>query len=168
MKDNSIKLEYEACQWIRGKLELIEKTLLTKVGKESEKWAAKRSKIAKFESYVEAQEAYGYGSITEDELNMAYEFFEGKESIQPENKYTIALSIVRREIQSIKTTCAHLEYEMMTPEQRKEADRKALLAQQKNQEYRHSLDAMVYAARAGKEFGKPFSEGHENGHSKEA
>lgn len=160
--------ELDACRWLSGKLSIIEASLQKKIEKDLDLWKAKCAKVAKFTCYAEALEAYAHEVITEQELIIAHAHFYDAVIPPPETKYTVAMSMVHREIESLGHTCDLMEYEMLPPEQRKEADRKALLAQQKNQEYRHSLDAMVYAVRASKAFGKPFSEGHENGHSKEA
>jgi len=114
--------ELDACRWLSGKLSIIEASLQKKIEKDLDIWKAKCAKVAKFTSYAEALEAYSHEVITEQELGIAHAHFYDAVITPPETKYTVAMSMVRREIESLGHTCDLMEYEMLPPEEKAKVD----------------------------------------------
>lgn len=116
-----IKLEIRARQELIKRLEHPMKLLTVAAAKEEQKRKERIEHLTEYKSYREAQDAYGWDIITEEEFDQIVKVLEeGTEAIEKESTpVEVALELLRRFIGSLNYERASFEFDLL-PEAEKE------------------------------------------------
>ena len=127
---NATKIELKSRKILLKKFESVLKSLNKQGEIAKQKRAEKIRSLREYKTFGEAQEAYGWELISEEEFRDIVEFIEKGDS-QIENDlspHEIAADIVRGYIRIIRSDISSLEFDLLPPE---EQDRQRDLAYQR-------------------------------------
>jgi len=86
--------------------------------KEEDQRAKQAIMLSEYESVEDAQEAYGYGHITEAEYDLITDIFEGAENAERLTPVSLALKILMEFMGQMQREIRSIEWEMLSPEER--------------------------------------------------
>lgn len=111
MSDKLTKLEIAGLEILGKRLKSIESSIGLRCAQDAEKWHNRQQHLAGFEDIESAQDAYGYGDITADELRA---ITEGLTASEPKTKYTIAHDAVCEFIASLDKELRDLRWSLLS------------------------------------------------------
>ena len=77
--------------------------------------------LSEYKSYYDAQEAYGFGAITEDEFDAIVDFLENSEQLKEQKSVEEhAANILADFVNGLSREIAGLEFELLPPKKQKE------------------------------------------------
>lgn len=89
--------------------------------KKKQERIARIEELSTYKSYYEAQEAYGFGMITEEEFDEIVEFLENNEELKQQTSVEEhAANILGEFVNGLSREIAGLEFELLPPEKQKE------------------------------------------------
>lgn len=114
----SIRVEIKARKLVIKKLATAISALQKTADRQKAEKTAKREKLLEYKTYNEAQDAYGYGFITEEEFDEIVEFLEKSQQIVDEpTAEELALKILLNWRHHMGLEIANLEFEMLPKEE---------------------------------------------------
>ncbi|GEM_PF-957993 len=114
----SIRVEIKARKLVIKKLATAISALQKTADRQKAEKAAKREKLLEYKTYGEAQDAYGYGVITEEEFDEIVEFLEKSQQIVDEpTAEELAFKILLNWRHHMGLEIANLEFEMLPKEE---------------------------------------------------
>ena len=114
----SIRVEIKARKLVIKKLATAISVLQKTADRQKAEKTAKREKLLEYKTYNEAQDAYGYGFITEEEFDEIVEFLEKSQQIVDEpTAEELALKILLNWRHHMGLEIANLEFEMLPKEE---------------------------------------------------
>ena len=114
----SIRVEIKARKLVIKKLATAISALQKTADRQKAEKTAKREKLLEYKTYNEAQDAYGYGFITEEEFDEIVEFLEKSQQIVDEpTAEELALKILLNWRHHMGLEIANLEFEMRPKEE---------------------------------------------------
>lgn len=114
----SIRVEIKARKLVIKKLATAISALQKTADRKKAEKTAKREKLLEYKTYNEAQDAYGYGFITEEEFDEIVEFLEKSQAIVDEpTAEELALKILLNWRHHMGLEIANLEFEMLPKEE---------------------------------------------------
>lgn len=114
----SIRMEIKARKLVIKKLATAISALQKTADRQKAEKTAKREKLLEYKTYNEAQDAYGYGFITEEEFDEIVEFLEKSQQIVDEpTAEELALKILLNWRHHMGLEIANLEFEMLPKEE---------------------------------------------------
>lgn len=114
----SIRVEIKARKLVIKKLVTAISALQKTADRQKAEKTAKREKLLEYKTYNEAQDAYGYGFITEEEFDEIVEFLEKSQQIVDEpTAEELALKILLNWRHHMGLEIANLEFEMLPKEE---------------------------------------------------
>lgn len=114
----SIRVEIKARKLVIKKLATAISALQKTADRQKAEKTAKREKLLEYKTYNEAQDAYGYGFITEEEFDEIVEFLEKSQAIVDEpTAEELALKILLSWRHHMGLEIANLEFEMLPKEE---------------------------------------------------
>lgn len=114
----SIRVEIKARKLVIKKLATAISALQKTADRQKAEKTAKREKLLEYKTYNEAQDAYGYGFITEEEFDEIVEFLEKSQAIVDEpTAEELALKILLNWRHHMGLEIANLEFEMLPKEE---------------------------------------------------
>lgn len=114
----SIRVEIKARKLVIKKLATAISALQKTADRQKAEKTAKREKLLEYKTYNEAQDAYGYGFITEEEFDEIAEFLEKSQQIVDEpTAEELALKILLNWRHHMGLEIAELEFEMLPKEE---------------------------------------------------
>jgi hypothetical protein len=99
------------------------KLLQAAQGNETQKAIEKTSKLVKFDSYEDAQEAYGYGDITMDELDRIKDMFDGAENKPEQTSIGAATDELFHIISRLRSDVRSFEWTLLPDEEKERIER---------------------------------------------
>lgn len=118
--NEEIKLELKAVKKVITRLESSYKEYTKK---HEERAAALKKLIDEYATAEEAQDAYGWGFITEDQYDLIREAFsEQDKAMDAPTEFSVSAKIIGSFIKELKDSARFMEYELMTPEQKLKHD----------------------------------------------
>lgn len=114
----SIRVEIKARKLVIKKLATAISALQKTADRQKAEKTAKREKLLEYKTYNEAQDAYGYGFITEEEFDEIVEYLEKSQEIVDEpTAEELALKILLNWRHHMGLEIANLEFEMLPKEE---------------------------------------------------
>ena len=114
----SIRVEIKARKLIIKKLGTAISALQKTADRQKAEKTAKRDKLLEYKTYNEAQDAYGYGFITEEEFDEIVEFLEKSQEIVDEpTAEEIALNTLLNWKNHMGAEIANLEFDLLPKEE---------------------------------------------------
>lgn len=139
MKTKTDKTELAALKKICGHLETV-----------AEKYAAKHAEIVNanmallqsgdYTTEQDIMEAYGWNAITEEEKDTLLAALEsGKEAANVDTVWSVAARILRKDVSGYKAEISEIEYQLMSPAEKKKYDEANAKFQAEQEERRKRL-----------------------------
>lgn len=114
----SLRTEIKARKIIIKKLETAISALQKTADRQKAEKEAERAKLLEYKTYTEAQDAYGWGLITEEEFDRIVEFLESSQKVVDEpTAEEIAVKVLMNWQQHMRSEIAGLEFEMLPKEE---------------------------------------------------
>ena len=130
---DAIKLELAGLRYLYKRLQPLLKNLQSGVAQEDQKRKEHFESLCEYKTVEDAQEAYGYQEITNDELYEIMDMLEfGEDEMQKVvTKRTVALCILQDFLRQLEKNALEFEYEQLT-----DAEKAARAERQKQWEQR--------------------------------
>ena len=114
----SLRTEIRARKMIIKKLETAINALQKTADRQKAEKEAERAKLLEYKTYTEAQDAYGWGLITEEEFDRIVEFLESSQKVVDEpTAEDIAVKVLLNWQYHMGSEIAGLEFEMLPKEE---------------------------------------------------
>lgn len=129
---NEIKLELKAAKYVRDRIKTISSHARKRKDDKLKETEMRAQELTQYQSVEEAQEAYGWGYITEQEYNHIVDLFEGREGkVNDIDVDDMILNWTHRFLDQLNSSINEYEYLLMTPEE-----------QEKYQQSRREIEEM--------------------------
>jgi len=114
----SLRTEIKARKIIIKKLETAINALQKTADRQKAEKEAERAKLLEYKTYTEAQDAYGWGLITEEEFDRIVEFLESSQEVVDEpTAEDIAVKVLLNWQHHMGSEIANIEFEMLPKEE---------------------------------------------------
>lgn len=129
---NEIKLELKAAKYVRDRIKTISSHARKRKDGKLKETERRAQELTQYQSVEEAQEAYGWGYITEEEYERIIDLFEGREGkVNDIDVDDMILNWTHRFLDQLNSSINEYEYLLMTPEE-----------QEKYQQSRREIEEM--------------------------
>ena len=140
----SLRIEIKARKLIIKKLETAINALQKTADRQKAEKQAEREKMLAYKSYNEAQDAYGWGLITEEEFDAIVEFLESSQEIVDEpTAEEIAVKTLMNWQHHMGAEIANLEFELLPKEEQSRILDKNLEILRKREERRKEREKQL-------------------------
>ena len=114
----SLRVEIKSRKLIIKKLETAISALKKTADRQKAEREAEREKMLEYKSYAEAQDAYGWGLITEEEFDKIVEFLESsQEAVDEPTAEEIAIKVLMNWQQHMGAEIANIEFNLLPKEE---------------------------------------------------
>ena len=139
----SLRVEIKSRKLIIKKLETAISALKKTADRQKAEKEAERAKMLEYKSYAEAQDAYGWGLITEEEFDKIVEFLESsQEAVDEPTAEEIAIKVLMNWQQHMGAEIANIEFTLLPKEEQSRILDKNLEILKRREERRKERQAL--------------------------